>query len=104
MGQLAEYSWSHFGYKQDNEVMIIGGVSIYNQFLNPKINSTPTLDMFEVANIDTDISLVDGFTSLKLKALLMVMHTSLNLIKMILMKPPESLMLPMRKTHIPITL
>ncbi|CAC9609580.1 Dihydrofolate reductase (EC 1.5.1.3) [uncultured Gammaproteobacteria bacterium] len=45
--------------KQDNEVMIIGGVSIYNQFLNPKIDSTPTLDMFEVANIDTDISLVD---------------------------------------------
>lgn len=41
--------------KQDEEVMIIGGVSIYNQFLNPKIDNTPTLDMFEA----TDIVLID---------------------------------------------
>jgi len=41
--------------KQEDEVMIIGGVSIYNQFLNPKSNNTPTPDMFAT----TDIALID---------------------------------------------
>jgi dihydrofolate reductase len=38
--------------KNDDEVMIIGGVSIYNQFLNPKVDNTSTLDMFETTNIN----------------------------------------------------
>lgn len=32
--------------KNEEEVMVIGGMSIYNQFINPKIENTATLDMF----------------------------------------------------------
>lgn len=41
--------------EQNSEVMIIGGVSIYSQFLNPKTEKTATFDMFG----ETNINLVD---------------------------------------------
>lgn len=37
--------------KFEQEIMVIGGVSIYNQFINAKIDDTPTLDMFATESI-----------------------------------------------------
>ncbi len=37
--------------KFEQEIMVIGGVSIYNQFINAKTDDTPTLDMFASESI-----------------------------------------------------
>ena len=37
--------------KFEQEIMVIGGVSIYKQFINAKIDDTPTIDMFATESI-----------------------------------------------------